>query len=161
RGLGRPFWLLIAAAMFTWGVANAGWMYYENWLHQPVPLLSLTRMLFDMQGVFFAIALFLDKDRDSPRFDVEALLDSMQIAIVFFSAFFGMYYVQLLRGPLTAGAETFMAWSYEVINMSLTATSAFLVFYVRGRRLRRLYSEMTVFLLFYTIVTGVPNYVQS
>ena len=27
-----------------------------------------------------------------------ALLDSMQIAILFFSAFFGMYYVQLLRG---------------------------------------------------------------
>jgi two-component system, cell cycle sensor histidine kinase and response regulator CckA len=161
RGLCRPFWLLVAAAMATWGVANLGWMYYENWLHEPVPLLSLTRLLFDMQGVFFAIALFLDKDRDSPRFDVEALLDSMQIAIVFFSAFFGMYYVQLLRGPLTAGAETFMAWSYQVINMSLTATSAFLVLYVRGRRLRRLYGEMTIFLLFYTITTGVPNYVQS
>jgi two-component system cell cycle sensor histidine kinase/response regulator CckA len=161
QGLCRPFWVLVTAAMATWGVANLGWMYYENWLHQPVPLLSLTRMLFDMQGVFFAIALFLDKDRDSPRFDVEALLDSMQIAIVFFSAFFGMYYVQLLRGPLTADAETFMAWSYQAINMSLTATSAFLVLYVRGQRLRRLYGEMTIFLLFYTIVTGVPNYVQS
>jgi PAS domain S-box-containing protein len=161
RGLCRPFWILMGAAVATWGIANLGWMYYENWLHEPVPRLSLTRMLFDMQGMFFAIALFLDKDRDSPRFDVETLLDSMQIAIVFFSAFFGMYYVQLLRGPLTAGAATFMTWSYQVINVSLTAMSGLLVLYVHGRRLRRLYAEMTLFLLFYSISGGVTDFVQS
>jgi PAS domain S-box-containing protein len=161
RGLGRPFWLLIGAAAAAWGMANAGWMYYDNWLHEPIPRLSLTRMLFDLQGAFLAIALFLDKDRDSSRFDIETLLDSMQIAIVFFSGFFGMYYVQLLRGPLTAGGETFMAWSYQVINISLTAMSTLLLLYVRGPRLKRLYGGMTLFLLFTTIVGGITDYVQS
>src|SRR5262249_2610861 len=130
-------------------------------LHEPVPPLSMIRILFDMQGVFFAVALFLDKDRDSERFDVEMLLDSMQIATVFFSAFFGLYYVRLLRDPLSTSAETFMTWSYQVINISLTAMSALLVFYVRGQRLRRLYKGMTLFLLFYTVVAGITDYVQS
>ena len=37
RGLGRPFWSVVALGPATWGVANLGWMYYENLLHQPVP----------------------------------------------------------------------------------------------------------------------------
>src|SRR6202035_5870450 len=57
RGLSRPFWLMISAGLATWGVANLGWMYYENWLHQEVPPLSIIRVLFDTEGVFFAIAL--------------------------------------------------------------------------------------------------------
>ena len=41
RGLSRPFWLLISAGLATWGVANLGWMYYENWLHVAAPNLSI------------------------------------------------------------------------------------------------------------------------
>src|ERR1700730_9588962 len=65
RGVSRPFWRLIALSMTTWGVANLGWMYYENWLHAAAPALSIVRILFDSQGVFLAIALFLDKEKDS------------------------------------------------------------------------------------------------
>src|SRR5262249_11893016 len=116
RGLSRPFWLLICAGLATWGVANLGWMFYENWLHQDIPTTSTIRVLFDSEGVFFAIALFLDKDRDSPRFDIESLLDAMQVAILFFSAFFGMYYVQLWSGATNVYAEKFMTWSYLVTS---------------------------------------------
>jgi hypothetical protein len=105
RGLSRPFWLMIGAGLATWGIANLGWMYYENWLHQEIPTLSITRVLFDTDGVFFAIALFLDKDRDSPRFDIETALDALQVGIVFFSTFFGMYYVQLLSGGVNPYAD--------------------------------------------------------
>src|ERR1035438_2353526 len=59
RGVSRPFWRLIALAMATWGLANLGWMYYENWLYIVVPAISVVRIVFDSQGVFFAIALFL------------------------------------------------------------------------------------------------------
>src|SRR6476469_4674515 len=46
RGLSRPFWLLISAGLVTWCIANLGWMYYENWLHQDVPPTSICRVLF-------------------------------------------------------------------------------------------------------------------
>jgi len=36
RGLTRPFWRLIGLGLATWGVANLGWMYYENWLQAQV-----------------------------------------------------------------------------------------------------------------------------
>src|SRR5882762_4770288 len=98
RGLSRQFWLLVGMSMATWGVANVGWMYYENWLHIATPRFSIVRILFDVQGVFYAIVLFLDKDRDSPLFDLETLLDSVQIGLVFFSLFFCLYYMQVLQG---------------------------------------------------------------
>jgi two-component system cell cycle sensor histidine kinase/response regulator CckA len=161
RGLSRPFWLLICAGLATWGVANLEWMYYENWLRESVPALSLIRVLFDSQGVFFAIALFLDKDRDSARFDAEMLLDGLQVAIVFFSTFFGMYYVRVLRGGMDVYAEKFMTWSYLVTNTALTALAVVMAFSVRTQRLRTLYRGLAVFLVINTIASGTADYAQS
>jgi PAS domain S-box-containing protein len=161
RGLTRPFWRLIGLGLAMWGVANLGWMYYENWLHAPVPALSTIRILFDSQGVFFAIALFLDKEKDSPNFDAETLLDSLQVAIVFFSAFFGMYYVQLLSGVSGPGPDLFMAWIYQVINVALTVAAAIATLGVHTRRLRTLYGGMTAFLLINTISSGTADYMQT
>jgi PAS domain S-box-containing protein len=161
RGLSRPFWMLISAGLATWGIANLGWMYYENWVHVAVPELSTVRFLFDSQGVFFAIALFLDKERDSPRIDVETLLDSVQIAIVFFSAFFGMYYVQLLSGASNPNAELFMTWIFEIINVVLTVLAGILAMSAHTRRLRSLYSGLTLFLLVNAIGSGIADYMQS
>ena len=161
RGLSRPFWLLIGLGLATWGVANLGWMYYENWLHAPVPKFSLIRFVFNSQGVFFAIALFLDKERDSARFDMETLLDFLQIAIVFFSAFFGLYYVQLLRGQTGPGTEVFMTWIFQVVNITLTLLAGFVALTTQSKRLRTLYGGMTVFLLINAIGSGIADYQQS
>jgi PAS domain S-box-containing protein len=161
RGLSRPFWLLVALGMAIWGAANLGWMYYENWLRIEVPQLSAARILFDLQGIFFAIALFLDKERDSERFDAETLLDSLQVAVVFFSAFFGLFYVQLLRGPATPTVETFMQWVYNVINVALVAVAVILVLSVQTRRLRSLYGGLALYLAITAIGGGVADYVQS
>ncbi len=161
RGLSRPFWLLISAGLATWGVANLGWMYYENWLHVPVPNLSIVRFLFDTQGVFFAIALFLDKERDSPRFDLETLLDSVQIAVVFFSAFFGMYYVQVLSGATGPNPDLFMTWIFEIVNVGLTVLAGILMVSAHTQRLRSLYGGLALFLLVNAIASGIADYVQS
>jgi len=88
-GLSRPFWLLAGCGMATWGIADIGWMYYENWLHMVVPNYSIVRILFDVQGIFFAIALFLDQERDSPSFDLETLLDSLADRYRFLVRFLG------------------------------------------------------------------------
>jgi two-component system, cell cycle sensor histidine kinase and response regulator CckA len=161
RGLSRPFWMLIGAGLATWGIANAGWMYYENWLHAPVPPLSIVRLAFDSEGLFFAIALFLDKERDSPSFDLETLLDSAQIAVVFFSAFFGMYYVQVLSGVPGADTKLFTTWIYEIVNVALTALAGILIVTARTKRLRTLYGGMTGFLLVNALASGFADYVQT
>ncbi|HEX4379119.1 MAG TPA: hypothetical protein VH022_03740, partial [Candidatus Acidoferrum sp.] len=161
RGLARPFWSMVALGLATWGIANLGWMYYENLLHQTIPPLSVVRILFDTQGVFFAIALFLDKEKDSPRFDVETLLDSVQIAIVFFSGFFGLYYVQILNGGTNATTDAFMTWSYQVINVSLVVLSAIVTLMVPTKRLRTLYGGLAAFLTLNAVLAGIADYIQS
>jgi PAS domain S-box-containing protein len=161
RGLTRLFWRLIGLGLAMWGVANLGWMYYENWLHAQVPALSAVRILFDSQGVFFAIALFLDQEKDSPNFDAETVLDSLQVAIVFFSAFFGLYYVQLLSGVSGPGPDLFMVWIYQVINVALTVAAAMATLGAHTGRLRTLYGGMTAFLLINAISSGTSDYVQT
>src|SRR3984957_16820570 len=161
RGLSRPFWQLIGLGLATWGVANLGWMYYENWLHVQPPTLSIVRVVFDSQGVFFAIALFLDKEKDSPRFDAETLLDALQIAIVFFSAFFGLYYVQVLSGVSVPGSELLMTWTSLAINLAMTLAAVIATLSVRTRRLRSLYRGLAVFLLINAVSSGIADYMQS
>ncbi len=161
RGVSRPFWVLVGLGMATWGVANLGWMYYENWLRVPVPAISTARILFDFQGMFFAIALFLDKERDSGGFDGETLLDSVQVSVVFFSAFFGLFYVQLLRGPATPSIEIFMQWIYNVINVVLIVIATVLAVSLPTRRLRSLYTGLALFLGVSALCGGITDYVQN
>jgi two-component system cell cycle sensor histidine kinase/response regulator CckA len=160
RGMTRPFWLLVACGMATWSLANLGWMYYENWLRAPVPRFSIVRFLFAVQGVFYAIALFLDKEKDSPIIDTETFLDSVQIAIVFISVFFGLYYVQLLQGtPMLAG-ELILTWIFVAINVILTALAAIQMWAAQAQRLRSLYGGLAFFLLLYTIGSGIAESLQ-
>jgi two-component system, cell cycle sensor histidine kinase and response regulator CckA len=160
-GLSRPFWMLIGAGLAMWGVANLGWMYYDNWLHSVVPSTSVIRVLFVTQGVFFAIALFLDKERDSASFDLETFLDSLQTGMVFFSAFFGLYYLQILSNASGPSIDVFMTWTFEITNVVLTLLAAVQAAGGRTQRLRSLYGGLTLFLLINTISSGVAEYMQS
>src|SRR5215469_16735015 len=83
-GINRPFWLLVGTGVAMWGVANLGWMYYEVGVGIEPPTGSVVRFLFASQAIFFAMALFLDHQRDSSRLDLESLLDFTQLTIVFF-----------------------------------------------------------------------------
>jgi PAS domain S-box-containing protein len=143
--------------MAAWGVANVGWMYYENWLNITPPRFSVVRVLFDVQGVFYAVALFLDKERDSPDFDWETLLDSVQIALVFFSVFFGLYYVQFLQGAYPQANELVLTWIFVAINLALTVIAAIQSVSARTQRMRSLYGGLALFLLVYTIGSGIAE----
>jgi two-component system, cell cycle sensor histidine kinase and response regulator CckA len=159
RGLSRPFWLLLGLAAASWGIANLGWMYYENWLHTPIPDYSIVRFIFDAQGVFFTIALFLDKDRDSARFDLETLLDSLQITMVFFCVFFGLYYLEARNTAFNT--ELFMVWTFQAINVTLPLLAGIQVAMIREKHLKSLYLGLTIFLLINAAFSGVADYVQS
>jgi PAS domain S-box-containing protein len=160
RGLSRPFWTLAGCGMAMWGVANIGWMYYENWLHLAVPGFSIVRILFDVQGIFFAIALFLDQERDSPSFDLETLLDSLQIAIVFLSVFFALY-VQFLRGASESARAWAQSWIFDLINVALAAMTVIRMLSAPTRRLRTLYGGLLFFLVIYAASSGIADYMEA
>src|SRR5258708_32806338 len=93
RGVSRPFWLLFTSGIAMWGIANLGWTYYEVVLHGEPPTGSIVRFLFGLQSDPFAMALFLHQEKDSPRLDVEAILDFIQLAIHFCCNFVTFYYL--------------------------------------------------------------------
>jgi PAS domain S-box-containing protein len=157
RGLSRPFWILVGCSIATWGVANLGWMYYENWLHAPVPRFSLIRILFDVQGVFYAMALFLNKETDSPEFSAEMVLDSVQIAIVFLSLFFGLFYAQVLEGAKGQFNELIVTGIFVVISLVLTLVAAIQAWAAKTKRFRSLYGGLALFLLIYTLGSGLAE----
>src|SRR5260370_24396947 len=68
-------------------------MYYEIVLHTEPPTGSVVRFLFGTQSIFFALAVFLNQDKDASTLDLESVLDFVQIAIVFFFIFIGFYYI--------------------------------------------------------------------
>jgi PAS domain S-box-containing protein len=160
HGLSRPFWLLFAAGIAMWGIANLGWTYYEVLLHSEPPTGSFVRFLFGLQTVPFAMALFLDQEKDSPRLDVESILDFIQIAIVFFFIFVSFYYLPahhisdreaLLRETRVETGE----------NLLLVILAAIQALRARLPHIRKLFAGLSLYVLFYTLCAARADFVQS
>ena len=92
---------------------------------------------------------------------METLLDSVQIALVFFSVFFGLYYVQLLQGAYPQANELVLTWIFVGINLTLTVVAAIQWLLARTKRLRSLYGGLALFLLVYTIGSGIAESPQA
>ena len=105
-GFSQSFWTLVASGLGMWAVANLGWAYYELFLHSDPPPASMIRFLFDTQGMFFVMAIFLDQDKTTSRVEIEEILDFIQIGILFFLIYFGVYYLPALNlGPSGASGN--------------------------------------------------------
>jgi hypothetical protein len=92
-GFSQSFWMLVGFGMGMWGVADLGWAYFEVVLHsEPAPG-SLARFLVDTHGMFFVMAIFLNQEKADSKVDLEEALDFIQIGILFFFIYFGMYYL--------------------------------------------------------------------
>ncbi len=160
RGLTRPFWLLVGCGLAVWGVANLGWMYYELALRREPPTGSVVRFLFGTQSIFFAMALFLDQDKDSPTLDPESILDFIQIAIVFFFIFIGFYYIP------SHHLDDYSAYIREIRvetgeDTALVALALLQMVRARTKHLRKLYGGFAMYLLGYTVFAGLADYEQS
>jgi PAS domain S-box-containing protein len=160
RGLSRPFWMLFAIGIAMWGIANFGWMYYETVLHREPPTGSVVRFLFGLQSIPFAMALFLDQEKDSPRLDVESVLDFIQIAIVFFFIFVGFYYLPAhhLNEHDALMREIRVETGEDVLLMVLAAIQA-----MRARvpHVRHLFAGLSLYVLVYTVSAALADYAQS
>ena len=160
NGLTRPFWLLVACGVAVWGIANLGWMYYEIIQHTEPPSGSAVRFLFGTQVIFFAMALLLDQEKDSPSLDAESLLDFIQIGIVFFFIFLGFYYLPAHH------MDAHRAYIREILletceDVALIGLAVVQVVRARTPGLRRLYAGFAAYLAFFTVSAGISNYAQS
>ena len=92
-GFSRSFWTLVAFSMSVWGIANLGWTFFEVILGVEPPPGSIIRFLFDTHGMFFVMAMFLNQEKEDSSIDTEEILDFLQIGILFFLIYFGMYFI--------------------------------------------------------------------
>jgi len=159
RGLSRPFWLLVGMSIAMWGIANLGWMYYEVVLGSEPPQTSAVRFLFGLEDVLIAMALFLDQDKDSPRIDVEALLDFIQIGIVFFFIFVEFYFLPAQRlDEHTAFLRELRVENLE--DLMVAALAAFRALTAQKQHLRKLYTGLAVFVTFVMVFAAIAQYLQ-
>ena len=160
RGLSRRFWLLVGCGLAAWGVANAGWMYYEIALRTEPPTGSVVRFLFGTQSIFFALAVFLNQDKDSSTLDLESVLDFVQIAIVFFFIFIGFYYIPSHYLDLRT-AYIREVWMESGEDVALVLLAAVQAMRARSIQIRKLYQGFVVYLLAHTMCAGLADYVQT
>jgi len=161
RGIGftRSFWMVIAAGIGIWGVANIGWAYYEVVLLREPPELSFVRFFFDTQEAFFAMAILLDHDQGGKEIDLGFVLDAIQIVIVFLFIYVGLFYMpsltlnahgSLVQENLVATAEITTVFLLALLRTFLTPS----------KETRQLYGGMAAFLGVYAIGTVIANYGQ-
>jgi PAS domain S-box-containing protein len=160
RGMARPFWALVACGMAAWGLANLGWMYYELVLHTiPTPR-SAVRFFFSLNGIFFAMVLFLDQDKDSGRFEPEFLLDFIQIVIVFFFVFLGLNFLPSPQFQQQSSyvRQLWMQFGEESVILALACIQA-----LRARTppVRRLYSGFALYFFIFTASSALSAYLHS
>ncbi|HEY2547367.1 MAG TPA: PAS domain S-box protein [Candidatus Acidoferrum sp.] len=159
-GMARPFWTLLACAMAIWGVANVGWMYYELVLHTSPGPGSGVRFLFTVQGVFFAMVLFLDQEEDSSEFEPEFLLDFAQIAIVFFFLYLGLYYVPSQEAPQRTALVRRLWVEFGEVG-TILALACFQIVRARAQHIRRLYAGFAIYLSLFTAGMAIADYHEA
>jgi PAS domain S-box-containing protein len=160
NGFAHSFWVLIAAGIGVWAIANIGWTYYEVVLLREPPELSFVRFLFDTQGAFFLIAILLDQDRDSTKVDLGLVLDAVQIVLVSLFVYVGLFYVPslslnahegLVQENTVATAEIVVVFFLALLRMFLTP----------AKETRKLYGGLAAYLAVYAFGTGIANYAQT
>jgi PAS domain S-box-containing protein len=148
-GFSQSFWTLVGFGMGMWGVADLGWAYYEVLLRIEPPPGSVIRFLFDTQGMFFVMAIFLNQEKTDSRIESEEALDFIQVGILFFLIYFGMYYLPALYlGPKAA----FSRELYLVLRGDAGILLLAVLQWRRARlpQVRKLYGGMALFYAVYT-----------
>jgi two-component system, cell cycle sensor histidine kinase and response regulator CckA len=159
-GLSRRFWLLLGGGLVLWGVADLGWTYYEVVLHMEPPAGSAVRFLFGSHVIFFALAVFLNQDKEASTFDVESVLDFVQIAIVFFSIFLGFYCLPS-RHMDAHSAHIREMWIETGEDAVLVLLAVIQATRARSGQIRKLYQGFAVYLLSYAVCSTAADYMQT
>jgi len=158
-GLSKSLWLLVGFGWATWGIANVGWMFHELMLGTTPPPLSFIRFLFDIQAAFFAMALFLDDERDSTKLDLATILDFLQIGIIYFLIYLGAYFVPSLsmdyKGALLREQELMLFQNGTLIALAFLRAGI-----ARSLETKILYRRFAIFLAVYFSSAQLAQYLQ-
>lgn len=158
-GFSQSFWTLVGFGMGMWGFANVGWTYYEIVLHSEPPPGSMIRFLFDTHGMFFVMAIFLNQDKTTAQVEKEEALDFVQIGILFFLIYFGMYYLPSLDfSPQAALQRELAVATWSDVGIIFLA----ILQWQRGRlpEVRKLYGGLALFHVIYTAGALAAKHVQ-
>jgi len=148
-GFSQSFWILVGFGMAMWGVADFGWTYYEVLLHSEPPPGSMIRFLFDTHGMFLVMAIFLNQEKTNTLIEWEEALDFVQIGILFFLIYFGMYYLPaLIMDPQTAVTRELYVATWGDAGIIFLATLQ----WQRGRspQSRQLFGGLALYHIIYT-----------
>jgi PAS domain S-box-containing protein len=149
-GFSRAFWSLIGFGMAIWAVADVGWTYYEVILRIEPATGSLIRFLFDTNGMFFVMAIFLNQEKRDSKVETEEALDFIQIGILFFLIYFGSYYLTSLGIPQQAAfirEMTIVLWG----DLGIIFLATLQWRRARYAEIRKLYGGLALYQLLYTI----------
>ncbi|HWT87685.1 MAG TPA: PAS domain S-box protein [Candidatus Angelobacter sp.] len=159
QGLNKSLWLLVGFGWATWGIANVGWMFHELALGAEPPPLSFIRFLFNIRGAFFAMALFLDDERDSTKLDLATILDFLQIGIIYFLIYLGAYLVPSLtmdhKGVLVREQELMFFQNGTLVALAFVRAGI-----ARSTETKTLYRRFAIFLAVYYAAAQLTEYLQ-
>ena len=159
EGFSRSFWTLVGFSMVVWGVADMGWAYCELALHTVPSPGSLVRFLFDTHGMFFVMAVFLNQEKTDSRVGLEEILDFLQIGILFFFIYFGMYYLPATNlGPKPALERELAVMMWGQLGVVVLA----FIQWQRARlpEARKLYRGLTIYFVIYSTFASLAEVIQ-
>jgi PAS domain S-box-containing protein len=159
-GFSQSFWTLIGFGIVVWTIANLGWTYYEALQKTEPPPESLIRFLFDTHGMFFVMAIFLNQEKRDAHIETEEALDFIQIGILFFLIYFGIYYLPSLNlTPQTAFTREMFLSDWSDLGIILLA----MLQWRRARfpEVRKLYGGLALYQLIYATGSHCLDYYQA
>ena len=159
-GFSRSFWTLVAFSMAVWGVANLGWTFFEVKLGVEPPPGSIIRFLFDTHGMFFVMAMFLNQEKGDSSVDTEETLDFLQVGILFFLIYFGMYFIpaeSLDPKSAIARENAVMVWGHAGVVV---------LAFIQWRRARlplarQLFRGLFFYFVIYAICSNATEFAQT
>ena len=155
-GFTQSFWTLVGVGMGMWGVGDIGWAYYEVVLHREPPPVSMIRFVFDTPGMCFVMAIFLNQEKTTSQVENEEFLDFVQIGILFFLIYFGMYYLPSFNIGPKAAFEQEITWEdASIVFLALLQ-------WLRGRtpEARKLYGGLALYFAIYTVGSFIAEHFE-
>jgi PAS domain S-box-containing protein len=159
-GFSQSFWMLVGVGMGMWGVADLGWTYSEVVFHAEPATGSIVRFLFDTHGMFFVMAIFLNQEKKDTKVDLEEVLDFIQIGILFFFIYFGMYFLPAAnlgpQGALSRELTVVFLGDLGIVLLSLLQ-------WWRGRvpQVRALYGGLALYIVIYSLFSATAEFNQA
>ena len=159
-GFSKSFWSIVGFGIGMWGVADLGWSYYELVLHAAPPIGSMVRFLFDSQAMFFVMAILLDQEKSSSKVEPEEALDFVQIGILFFLIYFGMYYLpaQVLSPSESLTREI---WVVTIQDWGVLLLVILRWWRCRLPQVRHLYGGMALYQCVYALGSFAANFLPA